>query len=602
MNKQTVRLLERHFDTAFAAPDGIKKLRELILALAMQGKLVAQEPQDQPASVLLKEIEAEKRRLVKAGKIKTPKPLSEITPEEVPYELPDGWEWVRLGGIGVIGSSSRVHQKDWRERGIPFYRAREIVKLSRYGFVDNDLFIAEELYESLTAGGLTPMSGDLMITGVGTIGVPYIVKEDDRFYFKDASVLIFKNHFGIFPFYLLQFFMSPFWNSSIHKESMGTTVHTLTIVRANETLIPLPPLAEQRRIVAKIDQLMARCDELEKLRAEREQKRLTVHTAALVQLLEASSSSFPRRRESSPSEPLDPRLCGGDRLGREGGVSFARARQFLARHFGELYSVKENVAELRKAILQLAVMGKLVPQAPQDQPASALLQEIKVEKRRLVQAGKIKAPKPLPEIRPEEVPYALPKGWEWVRLGKVGAFERGRSKHRPRNDKRLFTDGTYPFVQTGDVSKAKQTNNEITTCGSYYNEYGLQQSRLWEQGTLCITIAANIAETGFLGMDACIPDSVVAFLSLDESLSKFVKVFIDVAKEDLEHYAPSTAQKNINLGIINELTFPLPPLSEQHRIVAKIDQLMALCDELDKQIAAATGQQTALLNAVMAQV
>jgi type I restriction enzyme, S subunit len=254
----------------------------------------------------------------------------------------------------------------------------------------------------------------------------------------------------------------------------------------------------------------------------------------------------------------------------------------LEQHFDVAFAAPDGIKKLRELILTLAMQGKLVPQDPNDEPASELLRSIELEKQRLVKEGKIRQPKPLPEINLDEVPYEVPEGWKWVRLGCVGAFERGRSKHRPRNDKRLFTNGLYPFVQTGDVSRSKFTNDEINSCSSYYNDFGLQQSRLWSKGTLCITIAANIAETGFLSMEACIPDSVVAFLSIDECLSKIVKVFIDVAKQDLEHYAPSTAQKNINLGIINDLIFPLPPLAEQRRIVAKIDQLMARCDELEK--------------------
>ncbi len=132
--------------------------------------------------------------------------------------------------------------------------------------------------------------------------------------------------------------------------------------------------------------------------------------------------------------------------------------------------------------------------------------------------------------------------------------------------------------------------------------YSTRMIGMLPRGTLCITIAANIAETGFLGMEACIPDSVVAFVSTHESLSKLVKVFIDVAKEDLEHFAPSTAQKNINLEIINDLIFPLPPLAEQHRIVAEIDRLMGMCDRLEESIEAAKGKQTDLLNALMSQV
>jgi len=622
MNNETLELLEQHFDTAFAAPNGIKKLRELILTLAMQGKLVPQDPKDQPASELLKEIEAEKLRLVKAGKIKQPKPLPDIKPEEVPYELPQGWEWVRMGEITDYNGRKNISPEEvapdtWlldledieKDTSRIIYRAKYSERQSKS--TKSIFYKGDVLY-----GKLRPYLNKVVVAdseGVCTTEIVPVVPLG-----------------GIDSQFLKWLLKRPSFLSHVSSLMYGVKMPRLGTDDANKSVHPLPPVTEQRRIVAKIDQLMSRCDELEKLRNEREQKRLAVHTAALSHLLDAaslsssptvssfppSSPSFPRRRESSTIDCLGPRLRGGD-----GGVSggdevvngsvgtanerddtFTHAWQFITQHFRELYSVKENVAELRKAILQLAVMGKLVPQNPNDPPASKLLKEIEAEKLRLVKAGKIKQPKPLPEIKPEEAPYELPQGWEWIRLGEAGAFERGRSKHRPRNDKRLFEHGTYPFVQTGDVSRSKSSNYEIMTCSSYYNDLGLQQSRLWFKGTLCITIAANIAETGFLGMDACIPDSVVAFLGIDESLSKFVRVFIDVAKEDLENFAPSTAQKNINLGIINELLFPLPPLLEQRRIVGKIDNLMALCDALGTKINSAAGKQSALLNSVMAQI
>ncbi|WP_269497025.1 restriction endonuclease subunit S [Castellaniella sp. S9] len=570
MNKHTAELLERHFDTAFAAPDGIKKLRELILTLAMQGKLVPQDPNEKPASELLKEIEAEKQRLVKTGTIRKPKSLPPVTEQEKLYALPQEWEWVRLGAIAsyiqrgkgpsyVDFSTHRViSQKCVRWYGLDIEPAR---------YIDPESL---EKYESLRF----LQGGDLLwnSTGTGTIGraclVPYDLNSTELV--ADSHVTIVRA-LSVNNKFLWRWIQSPGVQAGIETSASGTTnqieLNTSTVINH---LIPLPPLAEQKRIVAKIDELMARCDELEKLRTAQQGARLTVHATAIKQLLNIAKPD-----------------------------QHQRAQTFLAEHFGELYTVKENVAELRKAILQLAMMGKLVPQNPDDQPASELLKEIEAEKQRLVKEGKIKKPKPLPPIKLEEVPYALPQGWDWVRLGSVGSFERGKSKHRPRNDKRLFEGGTYPFVQTGDVSRAKKTKDQILTCGNFYNDFGLQQSRLWEKKTLCITIAANIAETGFLGMDACIPDSVVAFLSVDPVLSKLVKVFIDVAKDDLERFAPSTAQKNINLAIINELVFPLPPSSELHRIVAKVDQLMDLCDSLDQQVDAVTSKQAELLNALI---
>lgn len=242
---------------------GIKKLRELILELAVRGKLVPQDPNDEPASELLKRIAAEKAELVKLGKIKKPKPLPEISEEEKPFELPEGWEWVRLGDLGIIGSSSRVHQKDWTSKGVPFYRAREIVSLAKNGFVDNELFITDELFETLAQNGLHPEENDIMLTGVGTIGVSYIVKACEKFYFKDASVLIFKNIYKLYHKYLNCIFQSPYWFNEIYKNSMGTTVHTLTISRASDVLIPIAPEKEQYSINAKIQMLMDLCDQLE---------------------------------------------------------------------------------------------------------------------------------------------------------------------------------------------------------------------------------------------------------------------------------------------------------------------------------------------------
>lgn len=172
-------------------------------------------------------------------------------------ELPASWVMVSLGEIGTVGSSRRVRQEDWQAAGVPFYRAREIAVLSREGKVENELFISRELFKRLSTEGLIPEAGDLMITGVGTIGVPYVVKKTEEFYFKDASVLIFKNRHRIVPEYLYYFFTSEGCRRQIHAGSKGTTVDTFTIIRANELPIPLPPLAEQKRIVAKIEELFS---------------------------------------------------------------------------------------------------------------------------------------------------------------------------------------------------------------------------------------------------------------------------------------------------------------------------------------------------------
>jgi type I restriction enzyme S subunit len=259
--------LQPHFKDFFTEKSTIKKLRETVLQLAVQGKLTVdwrtKNTEVEHASELLKRIQKEKAQLITEKKIKKESPLPTITAADIPFELPDGWVWCRLNDLGIIGSSSRVHQKDWQSEGIPFYRAREIVKLSRFGYVDNDLFITEELFNKFKENGSVPELNDIMITGVGTIGIPYIVNKEDRFYFKDASVLIFKNIFNLYSEYLDLFFSCQYWKNEIHKDSMGTTVHTLTISRAKLVPTILPPFEEQKAIVEKVTALMGLCDALE---------------------------------------------------------------------------------------------------------------------------------------------------------------------------------------------------------------------------------------------------------------------------------------------------------------------------------------------------
>jgi len=239
-----------------------ERLKKSILQEAITGRLVPQDPNDEPASVLLNRIRKEKKQLVKEGKLKK-KDLEEtpISEDEKPFEIPESWEWVRIKTIFDVCSARRVHEKDWRTSGIPFYRAREIGKLADNGFVDNDLFIDQQLYDEFSQSGV-PKEGDLMITAVGTLGKVYIVKEGEIFYYKDGSVLCMENKWRINPQYAKYVIESPVFINQYIGESQGTTVATLTMVRVNQYLFPLPPLEEQKRIVAKIEQLMKEIDKL----------------------------------------------------------------------------------------------------------------------------------------------------------------------------------------------------------------------------------------------------------------------------------------------------------------------------------------------------
>ena len=227
----------------------LKLAKNKILDLAIHGKLVPQNPNDEPVSELLKRINSK----------------AEITSdnEHYPFEVPSGWIMVNMGTIFNIVSARRVLKSDWKQCGIPFYRAREIAKLSLWGAVENELFISEGHYNSLKERYQVPKASDIMLSAVGTIGKCYIVKESDKFYYKDASVLCLCNDYQINPEYINYIMGSDFMMKQMYDNSKGTTVDTITIEKAKLYNIPLPPLAEQQRIVAKIKEILSILDSVQ---------------------------------------------------------------------------------------------------------------------------------------------------------------------------------------------------------------------------------------------------------------------------------------------------------------------------------------------------
>ena len=236
-----------------------EQLKQSILQDAMEGKLVKQDPNDEPASVLLEKIKAEKEQLIKEGKIKKSKRLPEISEDEKPFDIPDSWEWVRLGDIFNITSSKRVMKKELQKDGIPFYRAREIVSLKNNRPLKDPIFINKRTYEEKLKVSGRPYPNDILVTGVGTLGVTYIVPSNKEFYFKDGNIIWLKNFANIYSKFIEQVIDSPYMKKFINN-GRGTTVATLTIIRANSLIIPFPPLEEQKRIVEKIEKLFSSID------------------------------------------------------------------------------------------------------------------------------------------------------------------------------------------------------------------------------------------------------------------------------------------------------------------------------------------------------
>lgn len=260
-----------------------------------------------------------------------------------------------------------------------------------------------------------------------------------------------------------------------------------------------------------------------------------------------------------------------------------------------LKRVKANLKRYKAAVLKAAVEGRLVETeaeiARRDgrnfETGVQLLQRILETRRQqwlasAEQAGRKGKGKYKEPAAPDTTDLPeLSEGWAWASMPQLGELNRGKSKHRPRDDKKLY-DGPYPFIQTGDVRKSE---GSITEFSQTYSDFGLKQSRLWPAGTLCITIAANIAETGILKFAACFPDSVVGFLVEDgATTTQYVEYFIRTARDRLERFAPATAQKNINLEVLEAVAVPLPPLSEQRRIVDEVDRRLSLVREVETQV------------------
>jgi type I restriction enzyme, S subunit len=290
----------------------------------------------------------------------------------------------------------------------------------------------------------------------------------------------------------------------------------------------LPPLNEQRRIVEKIDELFSQIEAGE-------------------QALQRARKLLERYRQSVLN----------------GAVTGELTRDWRERHKGQIESgeaLLRRILRARREAWEQAEFAKMHARGapPKDDRSTARYQE----------------PAPpdtsgLPE---------LPKGWVWATLPMLGEFGRGKSRHRPRNDPKLY-GGPYPFIQTGDV---RHSGGRIAEYSQTYNEHGLSQSKMWPSGTICITIAANIAETGILQFQACFPDSVVGLVPIGPIAAEYVELFLRTAKADVERYAPATAQKNINLDILSSIVIAVPPFAEQRQIADRVDANLSEAGAIDQ--------------------
>ncbi|MEK3713829.1 restriction endonuclease subunit S [Paenibacillus sp. FSL R7-0333] len=469
-------------------------LKNSILQLAIQGKLVEQREEEGTAKELLKQINAEKEQLIKRGK-----PIPGITENDIPFDIPESWEWVRLGEVILLTSGQDMTPNKYKDTkvGVPYLTGASNI-------VDGRLVINRWTNEPKSIA----LKGDLLLTCKGTVGTTTILQEEEVHIARQIMSL----RTFIMDIEYIHIFIKSYVNTLKAKaKSMIPGIERKNVL---EAVIPIPPLEEQKRIVAKIEALMPYVEKYGEAHSK----------------LEVFNKKFPE--------------------------------------------------DMQKSILQYAIQGKLVEQREEEGTAEALYQHIQEEKVKLIKENKIKKEKPLPVITEDEIPFEIPESWKWVRLQQIGELSRGKSKHRPRNDVKIFENGTFPMIQTGDVARADEIITQYTTM---YNELGVAQSRVWQKGTVCLTIAANIGDVAILGFDACFPDSVVGFNAYHPIDTNMYFLYVLMCYKDiLDKMSRSTAQKNINIEILSKVAFPLPPLAEQKRIVEKIKEMMPYCKQVNK--------------------
>lgn len=533
-----------------AAPNGIKKLRDLILELAVRGKLVAQDAGDEPASELLKRIAAEKKRLVVQGQIKQPKPLVEIADEEKPFELPSAWAWARLGEITNFGSTTKL-------KSIPddaWVLDLEDIEKDTSRLLRRARFCERQSLSDKSSF----VSGDVLYGKLRPYLNKVIVADEDGF--CTTEILPFRCY-GPFDSNYFKFVLrSPYFVSFVNSKSYGMKMPRLGTEDGRQALFPLPPIAEQHRIVAKVDEVMALCDRLEAQQADAE----SAHAQLVVTLLD----SLTQARDSD---------------------DFATSWQRLSAHFHILFTTESSIDALKQTLLQLAVMGKLVPQDPNDEPASELLLRLR-QTRSVLLYGELEVDpecrtmlKKLAVLGDAASPFPLPSSWRVAHL--LDCCLRLVDCH---NKTAPYSSSGIPIIRTSNVRDRKFRFDDL----KYVSEevYEFWSRRCYpEPDDIIFTREAPMGEAAIIPGDAkfCLGQRTMLVRPMHEFIdNKYLLVALTEPHllERAASAAIGSTVKHLRVGDVERLSIPIPPLAEQHRIVAKVDQLMALCGQLSAAI------------------
>ena len=527
-------------------------LRQKILDLAIHGKLVKQDPSDESAVILLEKIRAEKEKKIASGELKRGKNDSYIflgddnrhyekfadgrvkdIEDEIPFAVPDGWVWCKTKQLYNIRSAIRIHQTDWQKEGIPFFRGRELIELCKTGKVHPEIFISESLYEENKEKGGVPQKNDLLVSAVGTLGFVHIVEGTKKFYYKDAYILCFENHFNLNPKYTKFVIESNYTQKVIYNGSKGTTVEQLTIENAKDLWFPLPPLAEQKRIVAKIEAIFAQIDILETNKAD----------------------------------------------------------------------LQAAIKQAKSKILDLAIRGKLVPQDPDDEPASIMLEKLRAEKEAKIVAGEIKRGKNDSYIYKNstdncyyekffekkdlcidnEIPFELPENWQWTKLGRI-CDKLVDGDHNP--PKGIEEKTEYIMVSSRNINHntVQDLENVRYLTKEMFDAENLRTNAT--AGDIFFTSVGSLGRSCIYDgrMNICFQRSVSILNT--KVYNKYVKFFFDsnFYQNYVAEHATGTAQMGFYLQEMAESFIAIPPISEQKRIVAKIEEIFNTLDDIQRNL------------------
>ena len=553
------RLLE-HYERIADAPDAVGRLRRFVLDLAVRGKLVPQDPADEPASELLKRIAKEKARLVKAGEIKVLKPLTPVSWDDLSIVPPSGWIASRLADLTVCLDYMREPvngtERDKRIEGkavedlYPYFGATQ-----QQGWIDEYLFDEE-------------------LVLLGEDGVPFFDRLRTKAYLISGKTWV-NNHAHVFrSIFISNQFVVHYLNAFDYSgRVVGATRAKLNQAQAVDIPVPLPPLTEQHRIVAKVDELMALCDRLEAARAEREATRDRLAAASLARL-------------NAP----DPE-------------AFTDDARFALNALPALTTRPDQIKQLRQTILNLAVRGKLVPQDPADEPALELLKRITMERAgpQAVRKARRNGEADVSSLRADT---SLANDWRWTNIEEVAL-----SMRYGTSTKCEYTTPGVPVLRIPNVSGGVVSLDDIK-----FGPLTEAENRDLALNAGDILMIRSNGSLDIVGRAAVVPPTAagMAFagylvrlrLSLSNIKPEYVWLALnstDVRDQIERPIRSAVGLKNVNLTEFGALTFPLPPLAEQHRIVAKVNALMALCDQLEASLTTGDATRRRLLDALLAE-